>query len=196
MPAEGKPPLDSAEIELIKLWIGAGASATQGPDAIAGAPAMERAPEIFAPDYTAQQRQIGELEATLGVRLVPRSQVKTDGLTLRCVSTPQRCDDAAIAKLAPIGALIVDAELARTAVTDAGLGPLSGFRNLRYVDLSHTAVTGEGVKRLAALEKLARLNLTAVSVSSADLEALRQNKALKHIYDFESSARPQSASAQ
>ena len=159
MPAQGKPPLDEAEINLIKLWIGAGASATQAPDAIAGAPAMERAPEIFAPDYTSQQRQIGEIEAALGVRLVARSQVKTDGLTLRCVSAPQRCDDAAIAKLAPIGALIVDAELARTAVTDAGLGSLAGFTNLRYVDLSHTAVTGEGVKKLAALEKLERLNL-------------------------------------
>ena len=145
---------------------------------------MERPPEVFAPDYTAQQRQISEIEAALGVRLVPRSQVKTDGLTLRCVSAPQRCDDAAIAQLAPIGALIVDAELARTAVTDAGLGPLSGFKNLRYVDLSHTAVTGEGVKKLAALDKLERLNLTADSVSSADLESLRHNQALKRIYDF------------
>ncbi len=187
MPAEGKPPLDEAEIKLIKLWIGAGASATQAPDAIAGAPAMERAPEVFAPDYTPQQRQIGEIEAALGVRLVPRSQVKTDGLTLRCASAPQRCDDAAIAKLAPIGALIVDAELARTAVTDAGLGPLAGFRNLRYVDLSHTAVTGEGVKKLAALEKLERLNLTGDSVSGTELESLQHNKALKRVYDFESS---------
>ena len=71
MPAEGKPPLDEAQIELIKLWINAGASATQALDAIAGAPAMERAPEIFAPDYTLQQRQIGEIEAALGCSACP-----------------------------------------------------------------------------------------------------------------------------
>jgi hypothetical protein len=108
------------------------------------------------------------------------------------VSAPQRCNDVAIAKLAPIGALIVDAELARTAVTDAGLAPLSSFRNLRYVDLSHTAVTGEGVKTLAALAKLESLNLTADSVSDADLGRLRQNKSLKRIYVFEDGARPYS----
>ncbi len=185
MPAEGKPPLDAAQIDLIKLWIGAGASATQPPEAIAGAPAIERAPEIFAPDFMPQQREIGEIEAEAGIRLVARSQVRTDGLTLRCISKPASCNDAAIAKLAPIAALIVDAELARTAVTDAGLATLSGFRNLRYIDLSHTAVTGAGVRKLAALEKLERLNLTADSVSEADLATLRQSRTLKNIYVFE-----------
>ena len=115
---------------------------------------------------------------------------------MRCASAPQRCDDAAIAKLAPIGALIVDAELARTAVTDAGLGTLSGFRNLRYVDLSHTAVTGEGVRKLAALEKLERLNLTADAVSDTDLETLRHNGTLESVYDFESGARLRSGPSQ
>jgi mono/diheme cytochrome c family protein len=184
MPAEGKPPLAAEQIQLIKLWIAAGASATQAIDAIAGAPVMEREPEKFAPDYTPQEQQIGAIEAALGVRLLPRSQIKTDGLTLRCVSAPQRCDDAAIKKLAAIAPLIVDAELARSAVTDAGLETLSRFENLRYLDLSRTSVTGAGVRKLAALQKLERLNLTADSVSDGDLAALRQSKALKHIYAF------------
>jgi uncharacterized membrane protein/mono/diheme cytochrome c family protein len=184
MPAEGKPPLDAAQIQLIKLWIAAGASATQAVDAIAGAPVMEREPEKSAPDYTPQEQQIGTIEAALGVRLLPRSQIKTDGLTLRCVSAPQRCDDAAIEKLAAIAPLIVDAELARSAVTDAGLETLSRFENLRYLDLSRTSVTGVGVRKLVALQKLERLNLTGDSVSDGDLAALRQSKALKHVYAF------------
>ena len=48
-------------------------------------------------------------------------------------------------------------------------------------------MTGEGVKKLAALEKLERLNLTGDSVSGTELESLQHNKALKRVYDFESS---------
>lgn len=148
------------------------------------APAMEREPEKFAPDYTPQEQQIGTIEAALGVRLLPRSQIKPDGLTLRCASAPQRCDDAATEKLVPVAPLIVDAELARSAVTDAGLETLARFENLRYLDLSRTSVTGAGVRKLVALQKLERLNLTADAVSDADVAALRRGKALKHIYAF------------
>lgn len=131
--------------------------------------------------------RIGALEAALGVRLVPRSQIETDGLTLRCVSAPERCNDAAIAQLTGIAPLIVDAELARSAVTDAGLKTLARFENLRYLDLSHTAVTSAGVKELAALGKLERLNLTADAVSRADLATVRHNSSVTRVYIFESS---------
>jgi len=58
------------------------------------------------------------LEASLGIRLVPRSQNPTDGLILRTAGAPERCNDATLAQLAPVASLIVDAELARTMVTD------------------------------------------------------------------------------
>jgi hypothetical protein len=53
---------------------------------------------------TRERRRLEPLAAALaraaGVKLVPRSRVATDGLVLRTASSPARCDDAALARLA------------------------------------------------------------------------------------------------
>ena len=46
--------------------------------------------------------------------------------------------------------LIVDAELARTKVTDAGLMSLGRFENLRALDLTRTAVSSAGLEVVGA----------------------------------------------
>jgi hypothetical protein len=119
------------------------------------------------------------------VRLVPRSRNPEDGLILRTVSAPERCDDVAVARLKVIGSLIVDAELARTKVTDTGLKTLATFSNLRAVDLAHTAVTSAGVPILARLSRLQSLNLTATAVDDAGVAELRRKQTLKRLYLFE-----------
>lgn len=86
---------------------------------------------------------------------------------LRTASFPAGCDDATLAKLAPIAHYIVDAELARTKVTDAGIKSLAHFINLRKLDLSHTAVTSLGVRSLTQLRKLEVLNLTGTSLDES-----------------------------
>ncbi len=188
MPAEGKPHLSAADIKLMDLWIAAGASATLPRDAIAGA-ARVAGPELpSAPDYRPQLQQIAALEASLGVQLVPRSQIPTDGLILRTASFPAHASDATIARLAPVRSLIVDAELARTAVTDAGLAPLATFTNLRKLDLSYTAITSSGLRALAPLRQLETLNLTGTATSAAGVASLKSNPALKHIYLFQTPA--------
>jgi uncharacterized membrane protein len=188
MPAEGKPHLSAAEVKLIGLWIAAGASAALPRDAIAGAGAVA-GPELpSAPDYRPQLQQIAALEASLGLQLVPRSQVPTDGLILRTASFPAHASDAAIARLAPVAAFIVDAELARSAITDAALSPLAKFTNLRRLDLSYTAITSNGLRALAPLKQLETLNLTGTATSAAGVAALKSNPALKHIYVFQTPA--------
>jgi hypothetical protein len=136
---------------------------------------------------------ITSLEHDLGVRLVPRSRNPEDGLILRTVSAPDRCDDAAIARLKVIGTLIVDAELARTKITDTGLKMLATFSNLRSVDLAHTAVTSAGVPILARLSHLESLNLTATAVDDPGVAALRRKQTLKRLYLFETKCTDQSA---
>lgn len=185
MPAEGKPPLDDDERKLLALWINAGASPTIAIDGIAGAPPMKKPAEPWAPDYRAEQATIAELETALNIRLVPRSQNPTDGLILRTVSAPAACDDVVLAKLAPVARYIVDAELARTQVSDAGLAILAGFTNLRALDLSYTAITSAGVQELSQLPKLELLNLTATAVDDAGVASLGKKKTLKHLYLFE-----------
>ena len=186
MPADGKPPLTADEVQLVRLWIAAGASAILGADAIAGAPAPRLPAAPLAPDYRPQRSLIAALEAELGLRLVPRSQNPTDGLILRTVSFPERCDDATLARLAPVAPLIVEAELARTRVTDAGLKSLTAFVNLRSLDLSYTMVTAMGVRSLASLARLEALNLSGTAVGARSLGALRSSRTLKRLYLFES----------
>jgi uncharacterized membrane protein/mono/diheme cytochrome c family protein len=188
MPAEGKPGLTEAEIKVIEVWIASGASQDLAAAEVHGAPPLpppEPASPPLAADYRPRSDKIQALQDELGVRLVPRSQNPTDGLILRTASARERCDDAALAKLAPVASLIVDAELAHTNVTDAGLKTLSTFSNLRSLDLSHTAITSVGVRLLSRLDKLEALNLTATGVDDIGVAPLRHKPRLKRLYLFE-----------
>ena len=188
MPTDGKPPLTASEGKVIELWIASGASISLPATEVRGAPPLpvSELPALpFASDYRPKLPLIVSLEQELGVRLVPRSRNPKDGLILRTVSAPERCDDVALARLKVVGSLIVDAELARTKITDAGLKTLATFFNLRGVDLAHTPVTSAGVPILARLSRLESLNLTATAVDDAGVAALRRKQTLKRLYLFE-----------
>lgn len=184
MPASGKPPLEEPERQLLQAWIDAGAAQSSDPGAIDGAPADPGEGRAAVPDYRADAAAIASLQETLGIRLVPRSQDPADGLVLRTASAPSRCDDAVIARLQPVARYIVEAELARTAVTDAGLESLATFDNLRSLDLSHTSVSSAGMAALARLPQLQTLNLTATGIDDAGVEALRTRPTLRRLYVF------------
>jgi hypothetical protein len=117
-------------------------------------------------------------ERAWSLRLVPVSQVGTDGLILRTASSPSRCTDEAIAALGPLRDLVVDAELARTAVTDRALGEIAQWPHLRRLDLTQTAVTSQGVALLARVTGLKTLNLTATAVAETALAPLRAQSGL------------------
>lgn len=188
MPAEGKPSLSSAEEKVIEVWIAAGAT-THIPEEAARNLSQSTDEKKVAPpltdDYRPQLKKIKDLEVSLGVRIVPRSQNPTDGLILRTVSAPERCTDATLAGLAPVGNLIVDAELARTRVTDKGIQSLASFSNLRFLDLSDTAVTSVGARELMKLGKLESLNLTQTRVTRNTATELQSKPGLKRLYLFE-----------
>jgi uncharacterized membrane protein len=189
MPAEGKPGLTAAELKVIEFWIASGATENLNAAKVklaapqAPAPAKLIVPPL-APDYRPRSAEIAALQSRLGVQLVLRSQDPQDGLILRTVSAPERCDDAVLRALKPIVDLIVDAELARTKVTDEGMKTLGSFPNLRYVDLSYTSVTSRGLVSLTNLTKLESLNLTATAVDDEGLSPFRRKKGLQHLYLF------------
>ena len=193
MPADSKPPLTPDEVKVLEVWIAAGASETALLSSIKGAPALA-APQgptvVLAPDWHPRALQIAQLEKTLGLRLVPRSHVPTDGLVLRTASSPGRCDDAALAQLAAVADLIVEAELARTQITDAGLTSIAAFANLRTLDLTRTAVTSAGVGKLVVLQKLEAINLTSTAVDDAGVAPLRSVASLKNVWTFDTKVSP------
>ena len=196
MPTDGKPPLTASEIKVIELWIASGASSSLAANEVRGAPPLpvsEQPALPLAKDYRPQLQLITSLERELGVRLVPRSRNPEDGLILRTASAPERCNDAALARLKTIGNLIVDAELARTKITDTGLKTLATFSNLRVIDLAHTAVTSAGVPALVRLNGLQSLNLTATAVDDAGVASLRHKQTLRRLYLFETKCTNRSA---
>ncbi|MFM8619660.1 MAG: c-type cytochrome domain-containing protein [Opitutaceae bacterium] len=185
MPTDGKPLLSKDEIRNIELWIAGGASASKVVADFPGAPPLSRfksAEPARAPDWRPRAAEIATLEERLHVRLVPRSQVPTDGLVLRTASAPSRCDDSVLAALAPVAPLIVEAELARTRVTDAGLAALASWENLRAVDLTRTAVTSAGLAPLARLRLLETLNLTDTAVDDSGVAPLRAVPSLRRLW--------------
>ncbi|MEY4941738.1 MAG: hypothetical protein RIQ93_3473 [Verrucomicrobiota bacterium] len=188
MPSDGKKPLTKQQVLLITQWINAGASPAktlsdlQAEGVKVAAPVLPRPPA--APDYRPFMAQITALEAKLRVRLIPVSQLATDGIILRTISEPQKVDDALLAQLAPLASLIVDAELARTKVTDKGLVTVATFTNLRRLDLAHTSVTSAGVAALVPLAKLRALNLVGTRVDDRAAPTLRRMSALQEVHAF------------
>ncbi len=189
MPADGKPRLTADEVKVIELWLSPAVSSNSATAAIAiqALPPMPPKPKRvtpLAPDYRPRIEAIAALEASLGIKLMPRSQNPTDGLVLRTVSAPEHCTNQTLASLEPVADLIVDAELARTKIDDEGVATLANFSNLRSVDLSHTAVTSQGVQKLAKLEKIESLNLTETAVDDSGVAELRNKSSLKNLYLF------------
>ncbi len=191
MPSDGKPLLSADEIKIIELWIQAGASAEQRLADFPTAPAPKPARVATAPltpDWRPQAKEIARLEQQLGLKLVPRSQLPTDGLILRTASSPRRCDDVALGKLAPVAHFIVEAEMARTKVTDAGLKHVKGWPNLRSLDLTATSVTSAGVGGLASLTHLEVINLTGTQVDDQGASQLKATPTVKRLWLFGSKA--------
>jgi hypothetical protein len=193
MPSDGKKRLSRAQQALLGRWIEAGAPVDS--EILAQEFALDDPPALppppAAPDYRAYRAQIEALELKLPVRLVPVSRVFTDGLILRTVSSAENVDDAVIARLAPVALLIVDAELARTRITDNALRTVAEFGNLRRLDLAHTRITSNGIQGLTGLAKLESLNVLATQVDDSAWSSLRRMPALRKIYGMET--RPSAA---
>lgn len=183
MPSGDRPPLSPLEIATIRAWIASGAPENAPFDTAAGAPRAGPAPA--APDYRPRLAEAEALARSLGVALVPRSRVPTDGLILRTAGAPARCDDAVLAKLAPFGDLIVEAELARTRLTDKALPIVGSWANLQRLDLTRTDVTAGGVTCLASLHRLEALNLTETRVGKGVPELSSKLPQVRRIWAFQ-----------
>lgn len=191
MPAEGKPPLEPREIAWIQAWIQQGASPSV--TALAGISTPEPSEELPlkpVPDYSALLPEIRAMQQGLGAKLVPVSSRPSDGLVLNTVDAAQTFGDAQLAQFQKFAPYITEAELGRTAVTDASFDTLAKFTNLRALHLEGTAITGANLQKLAGLSQLAYLNLSNTKVTQAALVPLHAMKNLHHPYLFNTPAQP------
>lgn len=77
-------------------------------------------------------------------------------------------------------------ELAKTKITEAGIGHLGGLTDLERVDLAYTPQTDDGLKHLAGMKKLKSLNLAKCQIEGpglAHLAAMRQLEELHLEYN-------------
>ncbi len=194
MPAEGKPPLTPEEINWLRTWIQQGASPTI--TQLAGVLIREDAADLpLQPvgDYSALMDDIHRMAGSQGAKLVAVSSKPADGLILNTVDVAASFGDTQLAQLSKYAPYIVEAELGRTAVTDASFATLSNFTHLRALHLEGTTVTGNGLEKLATLSQLSYINLSSTRVTKAAATRLDSLKSLRHVYLYNTPAQPESA---
>ena len=85
---------------------------------------------------------------------------------------------------------IVEAELGRTAVTNASFDTLKQFTRLRALHMEETHITGDGLAKLLPLSQLTYINLSGTLVTSAAVAPLSAMKNLRHVYLYNTPAQP------
>lgn len=191
MPAEGKPPLPPEEISWIKAWVQQGASPTA--TTVAGISFPDEIPDLpLQPvgDYSALLPEIRQMQKAQGAKLIPVSAKPEDGLILFTVDVAPNFGDAQLAQFQKFAPYIVEAELDRTAVTDASFDTLRQFTNLRALHLEETHITGNGLAKLAPLSQLTYMNLSGTQVNTQSVAPLRSMKNLRHLYLYNTPAEP------
>ena len=191
MPAEGRPPLRADEIAWIRAWVQQGASPTDV--TVSGVSIREQqsdAPLIPVGDYRALEPMIQQMQKGQGAKLLPVSSKPSDGLVLYTVDAAGSFDDVQLQQLQSFAPYIVEAELGRTAVTDASFDILAKFTHLRALHLEGTKVTGSGLAKLASLPQLTYLNLSGTHVTQTAVAPLTSMKNLHHLYLYDTPAQP------
>ncbi len=185
MPAEGRPPLQAGEVEAIRAWIQQGASpslpAMNG--AAASGPSGDPPPHPVG-DYSALLPEISRMQQAQGAKLMPVSANPADGLVLLTIDSPAAFNDQQLAGLIPFAPYIVEADLARTSITDAAFAILSKFNQLRALHLEGTSITGANLALLKSLTQLTYLNLSETRVDTPALLPLKSMPNLRHVYVF------------
>ena len=194
MPAEGKPRLSAGQIAWLRAWIQQGSSPSNVTVAGVSIPSRESdAPLTPVGDYSALEPSIQQMQKGQGAKLMPVSSKASDGLVLYTVDVTGSFGDAQLQQFQNFAPYIVEAELGRTALTDASFDTLATFTHLRALHLEGTAITGNNLAKLAPLSQLAYLNLSETKVTSAAIAPLASMKSLRHIYLFDTPAQPESA---
>jgi uncharacterized membrane protein/mono/diheme cytochrome c family protein len=189
MPAEGKPPLKPEEIAWIRAWVQQGASpSATSLTGISISTAPQDPPLQPVGNYSGMMGEIQQIDSGQGAKLVPVSSKLSDGLILNTVDVAANFNDAQLAQFAKFAPYIVEAELGRTAVTDASFQILGKFIHLRALHLEGTVVTGNGLAKLAPLTQLTYLNLSGTKVTLAATAPLASMKNLHHVYLFNTPA--------
>jgi hypothetical protein len=219
MPPQGDP-LQAPEVELLKLWINAGAKtdttvAQLGEDpgiaeiatrvaAIHAGGATEATAEVAAApsvwdslpeeEKAARMAEVDEAAEKYHFSVMPVS-AEDDRLRVNVINAAKDFGDDQLKMLEPVAERIVWLDLARSQVTDAGMKTVRLMRDLERLHLENTAVTDQGVAELASLANLEYINLYGTKVGNGIFETFAKLPNLKKAYVWQTSVDPAEAKA-
>ncbi len=216
MPPKEKKQISADELEVFKWWIDAGAKgdvkikdaglseplkakvlALAATSRAVPAEAAKPAPPTPAPQAALapdSAEKVAALEKELGITLLPIAQ-NDNGLTFNCVNVADKFGDAELAKFAAVADRLVDMNLSRSKVTDAGMATISGMKNLKRLNLANTAVTDAAADSLVPLAGLEYLNLVGTKVTDASLPKLEKTAGLKKLFVWQTGVTKPAAEA-
>lgn len=219
MPPQGDP-LEAAEVELLKLWINAGAKtdttvAQLGSDpailqtatevaAIHAGKEVETVAEVAAApsvwdslpeeEKTARMAEVNEAAEKYRFSVMPIS-AEDDRLRVNVINGAKDFGDDQLKMLEPVAERIVWLDLARSQVTDAGMKTVRLMRDLERLHLENTAVTSMGIAEIASLAKLEYVNLYGTKVDNGIFETFAKLPSLKKAYVWQTGVDPAEAKA-
>ena len=194
MPPEGER-LTEAERELIRTWIKEGGVMEAVAAGVAAAPGAVKGPTAtLDADLARRAAEVAQALRARGVIAQPLAQDDPRLDINASLATPP-FSDADLAMLQPAAAAIVNLNLSRSQVTDAGVAGLKGFDALESLRVDSTGVGDAALACVAAMPRLKVLNVHTTKVSDAGLAALKQAAALERVYAWNSQVSPAGAAA-
>jgi hypothetical protein len=179
MPPSGKPPLSADEVQVIRLWVAAGASGALPVAAIHGAPPPVLTVEFPKVDEAAVARAraplaqtVKELQARFPGVLSYESRGSAD-LQVNASLLGRRFGDREFAAFAGVREHIVWADLSGTSISDASAQALAECKRLRTLRLANTAVADPTARALTSMTALKSLTVVGTALTESSLAALR-----------------------
>ncbi|MBI5851024.1 MAG: hypothetical protein HZB39_08340 [Planctomycetes bacterium] len=199
MPGEGEK-LSAEQVALLERWIAEGADWPAAGDAAIEEREARRKQreniELPALDESEAAREKRAIEAVHALGgLAQRVAANTIAVDVNLSLLGGKADDAALAALDGLQPTLVWLNLARSAVTDAGLARLKDFPNLRRLNLANTAIGDAGLAHVASLAQLEYLNLYGTKVGDAGLVHLAGLARLEKLYLWQSAVTADAAKA-
>lgn len=199
MPPTGKAdPLSAEEKALFKKWIDQGADFGEWMGSLEGKPKevsnsgdkmpvseIQEVYKALSEGLEAPKEEAWKNVTAAGGRVMPLA-AGSPLLSIDFRLVREEADDAKIGSISAVGNHVAQLDLSKTAVTDAGLAPISDLGRLVKLDLSQTSVSDEGLKALGGLKELRYLNLYGTQVSDAGLKPIQGLENLENLYLWQS----------
>lgn len=217
MPPKGDG-LTADEINLLKLWIDAGAKTDITVSQLGDDPAIlttiavvealiageEVADIVEEVSWTSvwdglspeeQEARLAKLNTEaeqLNFSVMPVS-AEDSRLHVNVLNGASEFGDEQLKLLEPVAERVLWLNLAKSQITDEGLDTVSKMRGLEKLHLENTKVTDAGIAKLTPLKELQYLNLYSTEVSNTIFESLKQLPNLRKLYVWQTKVDPDEA---